>query len=77
MKLGSDLRIATILVDPKLGIMLRGLTDPKRTTKEKVKYRVGKEEREYTYNKVFSYDPTITIANSAGKNVAEGVMPFG
>jgi hypothetical protein len=77
LKLGSDVRIATILVDPKLGIMVRGLTDPKRTTKETVKYRVGKEEREFTYNKVFSYEPTVTITNSSGKNVAEGVMPFG
>jgi hypothetical protein len=77
LKRGTDVRVATILVDPKADIMVRGLTDPKRTTKETFKYRVGKEERVFTYNKVFSYDPTITITNSAGKKVAEGVMPFG
>ena len=77
LKLGADVRIATILVDPKLDLMVRGLNDPKRTTKETLKYRVGKETREFTYNKVFSYDPTVTITNSSGKNVAEGVMPFG
>lgn len=77
VKLGSDLRIATLLIDPKSNIMVRGLTDPKRMIKKTVKYRVGKEEKEYTYTTLFSYEPTVTITNSAGKNVAEGVMPFG
>jgi hypothetical protein len=77
LKLGTDVRIATILVDPKLDLMVRGLNDPKRTTKETFEYRVGSETRKFTYNKVFSYDPKVTITNSSGKNVAEGVMPFG
>jgi hypothetical protein len=77
IKLGADVRIATVLIDPKSDILIRGLTDPSRTKKETVKYPVGNGFREYTYNKVFSYDPTVTITNSAGKNIAEGVMPFG
>ncbi len=77
IKLGTDVRIATVLIDPKSDILLRGLTDPSRTKKETVKYPVGNGFREYTYNKVFSYDPTVTITSSSGKNVAEGVMPFG
>ena len=77
VKLGTDVRIATILVDPKLDLMVRGLIDPKRTKKETIRYLVGKETREYTYNRPFSFDPTVTVTSSSGKKVAEGVMPFG
>ena len=42
-----------------------------------MKYLVGKETREYTYNRPFSYDPTVTIMSCSGKNVGDGMMPFG
>ncbi len=77
VKLGATVRIATLLVDPKLGIMVRGLTDPTRKMKKTFMYRVGKEMKEHVYEVPFSYEPTITITDSSGKNVAEGVMPFG
>lgn len=77
IKLGDEVRVAAVLVDPKLDIMIRRMDDPSKTKKETVKYRVGKEMKEYTYDKPLSLDPTVTITNSAGKKVAEGVMPFG
>jgi hypothetical protein len=77
VKLGDEVRVAAVLVDPKLDIMIRRMDDPSKKKKETVKYRVGKEMKEYTYEKTLSLDPTVTITNSAGKQVAEGVMPFG
>jgi hypothetical protein len=77
VKLGDDVRVAAVLTDPKLDIMIRRLDDPSKKKKETVKYRVGKEMKEYTYERSLSLDPTVTITNSAGKKVAEGVMPFG
>jgi hypothetical protein len=77
VKRGDEVNVAAVLVDPKLDIMIRRLTDPSKTKKETVKYRVGKEMKEYTYERPLSLDPTVTITNSAGKKVAEGVLPFG
>jgi hypothetical protein len=77
LKLGDEVSVKAVLVDPKLDIMIRRMDDPSKKKKETVKYRVGKEMKEYTYERPLSLDPTVTITNSAGKKVAEGVMPFG
>jgi hypothetical protein len=77
LKLGDTVRVAAVLVDPKLDLMIRRLNDPSKTKKQTIKYRLGKQMKEYTYQQPLSLDPTVTITNSAGKKVAEGVMPFG
>ena len=76
-KPGDEITVKAVLIDPVCDIMIRGLSDSSKAKKETVKYRAGKEMREYSYDKPLSLDPMVTISNSAGKKVAEGVMPFG
>jgi hypothetical protein len=77
VKLGDEVSVKAVLIDPKLDIMIRRMDDPSKKKKETVKYRQGKEMKEYTYERPLSLDPKVTITNSSGKNVSEGVMPFG
>ena len=53
INVGDEITVNGVLVDPKLGIMIRRLTAKK------------------------SLDPKVTITNAAGKQIAEGPMPFG
>jgi hypothetical protein len=76
-KPGDEISVKAVLIDPKLDIMIRRLDDASRKKKETIRYQVGKETKESTYERSLSLDPLVTITNSAGKNVAEGVMPFG
>ena len=71
---GDEVEVKAVLVDPVLDIMIRGLDDTRRTKKETVKPANGQE---YRYERPLSLDPKVTISDSAGKTVAEGVMPFG
>ena len=71
---GDEVRVAAVLTDPALDIMIRGLDDTTRTKKETVKYGNGLEG---TVERRLSLDPIVTITDSAGKTVAEGTMPFG
>jgi len=73
-KPGDELQVAAVLVDPVLDIMIRGLVDTTRKQKETVKLPDGKE---HSYERSLSLDPVVAIANSSGKKVAEGKMPFG
>jgi hypothetical protein len=73
-KPGDEIKVSAVLVDPKLDIMIRRLDDTTRKKKETIKYGDGQET---SYERALSLDPLVTIANSAGKKVAEGVMPFG
>jgi hypothetical protein len=54
--------------------MIRRLDDSKRTKKEELNVGGG---REHSIERPLSLDPTVTITDSSGKNVSEGVMPFG
>ncbi len=54
--------------------MIRDLVDTKRTEKKPIDLGGG---RTGSYETNVSLDPTVTISNAEGKQVAEGVMPFG
>jgi hypothetical protein len=73
-KPGDEVRVAAVLTDPGLGIMIRGLNDTGRTQKETDKLGDGKEQ---SYERPFALDPTVTITNSSGQHVADGKLPFG
>ena len=73
-KPGDEIRVAAVLVDPALDIMIRGLADTKRSQKVTLKIADG---RESSYEQPLSLDPIVTITDSSGKTVSEGKMPFG
>ena len=74
LKPGDTLRVAAVLTDPCLDIMIRHLNDTGRKQKETYKFADGKEQ---WYRRPLSLDPKVTITNSSGKAVAEGKLPFG
>jgi len=71
VKLGDELLVAAVLVDPKLDIMFRRLED---TLHKQTNDATGKP---LGYARNFSLDPTVIITRANGDKVAEGVMPFG
>ena len=73
-KRGDEITVKAVLIDPKLTIMIRDLVDTER--KETKTYDSGNGQTG-SYETDASLDPTVTITNAAGKQVAEGVMPFG
>ncbi len=74
-KPGDEVEVKAVLIDPVLDIMIRGLTDTRQKVKED---RQGDPAgKKGTSEQDKSLDPVVTITDSAGKNVAEGTMPFG
>lgn len=71
VKLGDNLSVMAVLVDPKLDIMIRRLED---TSRKQMKDAEGKP---LSYERTVSLDPTVAITRANGEKVAEGVMPFG
>jgi hypothetical protein len=71
VKPGDALMVAAVLVDPKLDIMIRGLSD---TSRKQTKDAEGKA---LGYERNLSLDPKVIITRANGEKVAEGVMPFG
>ncbi len=71
LKLGEELQVKAVLVDPVLDIMIRDLDD---STRKQTKDANGKA---LGYERNLSLDPTVLITRANGKKVAEGVMPFG
>lgn len=71
LKLGGELEVKAVLIDPKLDIMIRGLED---TTRKQTKTPDG---RAVGYQRNLSLDPKVIITRASGEKVAEGVMPFG
>ncbi len=71
VKLGDNLSVMAVLVDPKLDIMIRRVDDTSRKqTKDAEGKRLG-------YERDLSLDPTVIITRANGEKVTEGVMPFG
>lgn len=70
VKLGGELEVKAVLIDPKLDIMIRGLDD---TTRKQPRV----EGMPAGYQRALSLDPTVIITRTNGEKVAEGVMPFG
>jgi len=73
-KPGDEISVKAVLIDPQCDIMIRDLNDTSQKKKEIIKQGDGKES---TYERDLSLDPTVTITDSTGKTVAEGLMPFG
>ena len=80
IKLGTDVRIATVLIDPKSDILLRA---NRSIEDEEGDGEVSLLETVSASTPTIKSFPTIpdltrtTITSPSGKNVAEGVMPFG
>jgi hypothetical protein len=68
-KAGEEVVVETVLTDPVLGTMIRGLDDTSR--KERRKNGDGFVEEN------LSLAPTVKILDSTGRTRAEGTMPFG
>jgi hypothetical protein len=73
-KPGDEVLVKAVLVDPVLNLMVRRLENFSQTKKETYRLPNGKEE---SYDRPLSLDPVVTITDSSGKKVAEGIMPFG
>jgi hypothetical protein len=72
---GSNVHIEAVLTDPVLDLMIGGLEDKTRKVTELTfKDPQGKD---VTIPRYASLDPTIVIADSSGKEVSGGKMPFG
>ena len=74
-KRGEEIKVAAVLVDPKLDIMIRRLYDTSAKGDKEYKDATGKVYRTIKVNK--SLDPNVVIARTDGEVVAKGVMPFG
>jgi hypothetical protein len=74
VKLGQELTVKAILIDPELDIMIRRLDD---TTRKQKKEYVSPDGEKHTYERSVSLDPKVVITRADGEKVAEGVMPFG
>jgi hypothetical protein len=74
VKLGQELTVKAVLIDPELDIMIRRLDD---TTRKQKKEYVSSDGEKHTYERSVSLDPKVVITRADGEKVAEGVMPFG
>jgi hypothetical protein len=74
IKLGEELTVKAVLIDPELDIMIRGLNDTTQTVKKEY---VDPDGKKHTYERYLSFDPKVIITRADGEKVAEGVMPFG
>ena len=74
IKLGEELTVKAVLIDPELDIMIRGLDDTTRKVKKEYVMPDGKKR---TYERRLSLDPKVVITRTNSEKVAEGAMPFG
>ncbi|OHB65485.1 MAG: hypothetical protein A2Y77_11035 [Planctomycetes bacterium RBG_13_62_9] len=74
VRLGSEVKVEAVLVDPVLDIMIRGLNQMGRTKTRTIKTGDGREQ---VIGEPWSLDPNVVIKRAGGEIVAEGVMPFG
>jgi hypothetical protein len=74
VKLGKELTVKAVLIDPELDIMIRRLYD---TTRKQKKEYATSDGQKRTFERDVSLDPKVVITRADGETVAEGVMPFG
>jgi len=72
---GDQIQFASVLVDPKLDLMIRGLDDTSVMVDKEYKNSSGEVVQTVKVSK--SLDPKVVITRADGEIVAEGVMPFG
>ncbi|MBN2579703.1 MAG: hypothetical protein JXB10_12000 [Pirellulales bacterium] len=71
---GDEIKVSAVLIDPQLDVMIRHLDDTRQKEKKTIELGDGKTT---SYERNLSLDPIVRIADSSGKTVAEGTMPFG
>ncbi|MFC1782038.1 hypothetical protein ACFL02_00455 [Planctomycetota bacterium] len=74
IKLGEELSVMAVLIDPELDFMIRELRDTSRKQKEEIVFSDGRMD---SIERDASLDPQVVIKRANGKKVAEGAMPFG
>lgn len=74
VKLGRELKVEAVLIDPELDIMIRRLYD---TTRKQKREYVTSNGQKRTIEIDKSLEPKVLITRADGEKVAEGVMPFG
>ena len=74
-KLGEQIRLAAVIRIPDNGLLIGGLVDTSKKIGETK--RMAEDGKPVTSPRYASLDPTVVIASSSGKKVAEGTMPFG
>lgn len=74
IRLGYDLKVTAVLVDPKLDIVVRRIYDT--TQKEQRRY-TDSDGQEHTVEVSKALEPKVIITRANGEKVTEGVMPFG
>jgi hypothetical protein len=74
-KPGDQIRLAAVLRISQNGFMINGLEDMSKKVRE-VNW-TAEDGKQMTSPQYGSLEPTVAIADSSGKKVAEGTMPFG
>ena len=74
IKLGEELSVMAVLIDPELDFMIRDLSDTTRKQTEEIVLPDGQVD---AYERDASLDPKVVISRANGEKVAQGVMPFG
>ena len=74
VRLGEELKVEAVLIDPKLDIMIRNLYDTRRKV---MKEYMASDGKKHSLERDLSLEPTVVIRRGNGGKVAEGVMPFG
>jgi hypothetical protein len=74
-KPGEDVRLSAMLGDPDKGLLIGGLEDTSQKVGE-MKW-MAEGGKQMSAPRYASLDPTVVIADSSGKKVASGKMPFG
>ena len=74
-KPGDEIKMAAVLVDTKLNMMVSRLYDNSKMVTKELKDRNGNVVR--TYEVMKTLEPTVQITRADGTLTAEGKMPFG
>jgi hypothetical protein len=75
VKPGETVRLQAAIVEPEMNLLIRGLNDTSQVIEQREYRFPGSEPVEIP--RYASLDPTVTITDAAGKQVAQGTMPFG
>ncbi|MHC4165611.1 MAG: hypothetical protein ACYSWQ_01495 [Planctomycetota bacterium] len=78
-KVGSEIKIETLVHDTLIGVSIAELEDTEQKADIRAKGRIPTEyqpARPREYQAIPSIDPIVTITNSLGELVARGNMPF-
>ena len=72
---GDKISIKALMLEPELGMMIRGLYD--MTNETGTRTATNEQGESVSVPRYASLHPTVSITDSSGKQVANGTMPFG